>query len=82
VRFPRALAAALLVLLGWCSARTAAAHAPESSVYSRYEATTSGDTIAFVFAFPTRAILPLVSTLANKTLERSDLAAYQEPFSR
>jgi hypothetical protein len=51
-------------------------------MYSRYEATTSGDAIAFVFAFPTRAILPLVSTLANKTVERSDLASYQEPFSR
>jgi hypothetical protein len=64
------------------AARTVAAHAPESSLYSKYEATTSGDTIAIVFAFPTRAILPLVSTLAAKTVERSDLASYREPFSR
>jgi hypothetical protein len=62
--------------------RVVTAHAPESSLYSRYEATTSGDTIAIVFAFPTRAILPLVSTLANKTVERSDLGSYREPFSR
>ncbi len=85
VRFSRALAAVLLVLalvLGLGSPRTAAAHAPESSLYSKYEATTSGATIAFVFAFPTRAILPLVSTLADKTLARSDLASYREPFSR
>jgi hypothetical protein len=81
VRFSRALATHLLVL-GLCSARIATAHAPESSLYSRYEATTSGDTtIAFVFAFPTRAILPLVSTLANKTVDRDDLASYREPFS-
>jgi hypothetical protein len=77
----RALAALLLVL-GLCSPRAATAHAPESSLYSRYEATTSGDTtIAFVFAFPTRAILPLVSTLANKTVDRDDLASYREPVS-
>ncbi|HEY2514230.1 MAG TPA: HupE/UreJ family protein, partial [Polyangiaceae bacterium] len=78
----RALAVALLLALTFFAARPATAHAPESSLYSRYEATTSGDTIAFVFAFPTRAILPLVSTLANKTVERSDLASYREPFSR
>jgi hypothetical protein len=82
VRSWRALAAALLLVLGLCSPRTVTAHAPESSLYSKYEATTSGDAIAFVFAFPTRAILPLVSTLANKTIERSDLASYQEAFSR
>jgi hydrogenase/urease accessory protein HupE len=82
VRFPRALLAALLLVLGLCSARTSTAHAPESSVYSKYEATTSGDTIAFVFAFPTRAIVPLVSTLADKTIDRSDLASYEAPFSR
>ncbi len=86
VRSSRALAAALFLALAlaWCAAatRTASAHAPESSLYSRYEATTSGDTIAFVFAFPTRAILPLVSTLADKTVERSDLASYRAPFSR
>jgi hypothetical protein len=77
----RALAALLLVL-GLGSARTAAAHAPVSNLYSRYEATTSGDTIAFVFAFPTRAILPLVSTLADKTVDRDDLASYRGPFSQ
>ncbi len=82
VRFPRAVTAALLLVLGLCPSRTATAHAPESSLYSKYEATTSGDTIAFVFAFPTRAILPLVSTLADKTIDRSDLASYREPFSR
>ncbi len=85
MRSSRALAAALLLALAFAlcaAARTAAAHAPESSLYSKYEATTSGDTIAIVFAFPTRAILPLVSTLANKTVERSDLASYREPFSR
>jgi hypothetical protein len=65
-----------------CSTRTSTAHAPESSLYSKYEATAAGDTIAFVFAFPTRAILPLVSTLVERTIERSDLALYREPFSR
>jgi hypothetical protein len=90
VRFPsRLLTAArlgavalLLAVAVVCAPRTVAAHAPESSLYSRYEATTSDDTIAIVFAFPTRAILPLVSTLANKTVDRSDLASYREPFSR
>ena len=81
VRLSRALAALPLVL-GLCSPHTVTAHAPESSLYSKYEATTSGDTIAFAFAFPTRAILPLVSTLADKTIERSDLASYRGPFSR
>jgi hypothetical protein len=81
-RFLRVLPALPIVLVGLCSSRTAAAHAPESSLYSRYEATTSGYTIAFVFAFPTRAILPLVSTLADKTVDRDDLASYQEPLSR
>jgi hypothetical protein len=81
-RLPRALVAALLLVLLWCSPRPAPAHAPESSLYSRYEGTTSGAEIAFVFAFPTRAILPLVSTLANKTVERSDLTSYEELFSR
>jgi hypothetical protein len=81
VRFPRPLAALLLVLaLG--SARTATAHAPVSNLYSRYEATTTGYTIAFVFAFPTKAILPLVSTLADRTVDRDDLASYREPLSR
>ena len=76
------LALAALLAVGLCSVRTATAHAPESSLYSKYEATTSGDTIAFVFAFPTRAILPLVSTLADKTIARSDLASYRKPFSQ
>jgi hypothetical protein len=80
-RFPRPLAALLLVLaLG--SARTATGHAPVSNLYSKYEATTAGYTIAFVFAFPARAILPLVSTLADRTIEKSDLASYREPLSR
>ena len=82
LRSSRLLAAVLLLVLGLCAPRTATAHAPESSLYSKYEATTSGDTIAFVFAFPTRAILPLVSTLADRTVERSDLPSYREPFSR
>jgi hypothetical protein len=77
----RSLAAAFAVVLGLCFPRGVRAHAPESSLYSRYEATTSGRTIAFVFAFPTRAILPLVSTLANKTTERSELGTYRELFS-
>jgi hypothetical protein len=80
-RFLRA-PAALLVVLGLFSPRTASAHAPESSLYSRYEATTNGVAIAFVFAFPARAILPLVSTLADKTIDKDDLASYQEPLSR
>jgi len=80
VRLSRPLAALLLVL-GLGSARTATAHAPVSNLYSKYEATTAGDTIAFVFAFPTRAILPLVSTLADKTVDRDDLASYRALFS-
>lgn len=81
MRSRRALAAVLLFALAVLAPLRVTAHAPESSLYSKYEATTSGDTIAIVFAFPTRAILPLVSTLANKTVERSDLASYREPFS-
>jgi hypothetical protein len=62
--------------------RPAFAHASQSSVYSKYEATTSGRAIAVVFAFDTAAVLRLLQHDAAAKVDRTNLGGYGELFAR
>jgi hydrogenase/urease accessory protein HupE len=76
-------AAALFALgLACLLPRWALAHGPQSSVYSKYEATTSGRTIAVVFAFDTPAMLRELQREAPVRVDRSNLNAYGDSFAR
>ncbi len=75
-------AAAMLVALVCALPGTASAHATQSSVYSKFEATTSGRAIAVVFAFNTPAILRVLQHDAGARVDRSNLDGYGDLFSR
>lgn len=61
-----------------CLAR---AHTSQSSVYSKLEATTSGQTIAVVFAFDTGAVLRQLQRDADARVDRSNVSAYEDLFT-
>ncbi len=61
--------------------RWALAHGPQSSAYSKYEATTSGRTIAVVFAFDTPAMLRELQREAPVRVDRSNVNDYGDSFA-
>ncbi len=74
-------AALILAVLLWpCAAR---AHAPTFAVYSKYEATTSGNRIAFVFALDQSTTLTLLDRDAGRSPgePRELLAPYRAFFT-
>jgi hydrogenase/urease accessory protein HupE len=74
-----ALILAVVLVLG----RQAAAHAPTFAVYSKYEATTDGARVAFVFALDKGAVLRLLARdAAQADVEPADIARYAPFFSR
>jgi hydrogenase/urease accessory protein HupE len=82
---PRArvrLLATAICLLAWLLPAVAFAHASQSSVYSKYEATTSGQAIAVVFAFDTPAVLRVLQRDAGARVDRANLNGYGDLFSR
>jgi hydrogenase/urease accessory protein HupE len=78
---PLVLAAALSALVSLLP-RMAAAHSTQSSVYSKYEATTSGRAIAVVFAFDTAAVLRQLQHDADARVDRPGIDAYGDLFSQ
>jgi hydrogenase/urease accessory protein HupE len=62
--------------------RWALAHGPESSAYSKFEATTSGQTIAVVFAFHTPAMLRELQREVPVRIDRSNLDGYGDSFAQ
>ena len=80
----RASSRILVLLLAIFSAwpRTAAAHASQSSTYSKAEMTTSGQAIAVVFAFDTPAVLRQLQHDANARVDRQNLNTYGDLFAQ
>ncbi|HEY2512102.1 MAG TPA: HupE/UreJ family protein [Polyangiaceae bacterium] len=62
--------------------RAAAAHASQSSTYSKVEMTTSGRAIAVVFAFDTPAVLRQLQHDADAKVDRQNLGGYGDLFAR
>jgi hydrogenase/urease accessory protein HupE len=79
----RALLAAAIVAFAalGCLPRPAFAHASVSTTYSKFEATTSGQAIAVVFAFDTAAMLRQLQRDAGVRVDRSNLNAYGDLFA-
>ncbi len=75
-----ALAVACLALASVLP-RAAFAHATQSSVYSKFEATTSGQAVAVVFAFNTPAMLRELQREAAARVDRSNLDGYGDLFA-
>lgn len=77
-------AAALLLLLTVVSAtaKTAFAHTSQSSVFSKFEATTSGQAIAVVFALDTTAVLRELQKDASAKVDRTNVDGYGDLFGR
>jgi len=76
------LSAALVALLVFCP-RMARAHAPTFAVYSKYEATTGGKTVVFVFAFDKMPVLSLLERdAAHGKVEVNDVGQYSAFFSK
>jgi hydrogenase/urease accessory protein HupE len=70
----------LLALLAWPA--RAWAHAPTFAVYSKYEATTSGRAIAFVFAVDKSSVLALIERdETHAKVDLADLPRYAPFFS-
>ena len=79
----RALFAFVVVVLALSAFPSRArAHSTTFAVYSKYEATTSGKTIAFVFAFDKNAVLQLLERdAAHAKVEPGDAVNYLTFFS-
>ena len=75
-------AAPLFLFLAVLLPRLALAHATQSSVYSKFEATTSDRALAVVFAFDTSAMLRQLEHDANARVDRSNLNAYGDLFAK
>jgi hydrogenase/urease accessory protein HupE len=74
--------AALAVALLSVFPRAAHAHSPTYAVYSKYEATTDGSRIAFVFALDRAAVLSLLDRdAAHAKVAEENIATYADFFS-
>jgi hydrogenase/urease accessory protein HupE len=72
-----------LVLVGSLWASVARAHSPTFAVYSKYEGTTSGRSIAFVFAFDKAAVSSLLERdAAHREVGLADISQYSAFFSQ
>ena len=59
----RSVAPLLGLALFWLAPTPAAAHSTTYAVYSKYEATTSDDSVAFVFALDKKAVFSFLEQL-------------------
>jgi hypothetical protein len=76
------LSAGFVALLVFCPL-IARAHAPTFAVYSKYEATTSGKSVVFVFAFDKMPILSLLEReVTHGKVEVGDVGKYGSFFSK
>jgi hydrogenase/urease accessory protein HupE len=76
-----AFLAVLLVASLWAS--VAGAHSPTFAVYSKYEGTTSGRSVAFVFALDKAAVASLLERdVAHREVKAGEIADYGAFFSR
>jgi hydrogenase/urease accessory protein HupE len=72
-----------LILVGSLWPSIARAHSPTFAVYSKYEGTTSGRSIAFVFALDRAALLSLLERdAAHHQVELAEISQYGAFFSR
>ncbi len=76
------LSAVFIALLVFCPL-IARAHAPTFAVYSKYEATTSGKSVVFVFAFDKMPVLSLLEReVAHGKVELGDVGQFGSFFSK
>ena len=85
--FPRGAAARAgllaLIVVGLLWPTLARAHSPTFAVYSKYEGTTSGRSIAFVFALDKTAVLSLLERdAAQRKVELAEISGYGAFFSK
>jgi hypothetical protein len=74
---------AAFVALLVCWPLAARAHAPTFAVYSKYEATTNGTNVVFVFAFDKAPVLSLLERdAAHGKVELADVGQYSSFFSK
>ncbi len=74
-----ALSCALVCLASALWPTTASAHAPTFAVYSKYEATTRANRIAFVFALDKMALMALIERdVAHAKIEPADVPQYRD----
>ena len=72
-----------LILVGSLWSNVARAHSPTFAVYSKYEGTTSGRSIAFVFALDKVAVLSLLERdAAHHKVEVAEISQYGAFFSQ
>jgi hydrogenase/urease accessory protein HupE len=73
----------LLVLVSPFVPSVARAHSPTNAVYSKYEGTTSGRAVAFVFALDKVAVLALLERdAAHRKVEPGEIVQYGDFFSK
>jgi hydrogenase/urease accessory protein HupE len=73
----------LLVLVFPLVPSVARAHSPTNAVYSKYEGTTSGKAVAFVFALDKVAVLSLLERdAAHRKVEPDEIVQYGDFFSK
>jgi hypothetical protein len=64
-------------------AAPASAHSPQFRIFSKFEATTAGDTLAVVFAFAPLTVLPLIERdVAHASVPLESLEGYRAYFSQ
>src|ERR1700722_13617506 len=82
LRFGRARLAVLASLVVACVFPALAfAHGPQWAAYSKFEATTSGQAIAVVFAFDPPALLRQVQSTAPVKIDRTNVNAFGDSFA-
>jgi hydrogenase/urease accessory protein HupE len=73
----------LLVLVSPLVPSVARAHSPTNAVYSKYEGTTSGKAVAFVFALDKAAVQSLLERdAAHRKVEPEEIVQYGDFFSK
>ena len=72
----------LAALTVWGLTSSARAHSTTYSAYSKYEATTSGKAVAFVFAFDREAVLQLLERdVTHAEVDKTQVSKYRSYFS-